>query len=172
MENSSDEHRNHTARPWTLMAAPPMAKTQSSPGTLEDLLYWGESEDRSAAKPFLTGENGRYVYLNRFMPQPRHWHCREKKKNGLTAPPKNLESKFIVSVTTHGVASVLLLLVTFVFFPAIDQVKVSPHWCDLWTWVFLTPTHLCPTVCRLLVAWNPVAQSWLMRTLKRTPVSL
>lgn len=83
------------------------------------------------------------------------------KKRQPDSPNKNLASKFTVSVTTHGVAFVLLLLLTFVFFPAIDQVTVSPYWRDLWTWGFLTLTHLCPTVCRLLVAWNPVEQSWL-----------
>lgn len=68
------------------MAAPPAVKTQSSPGTLQEILYRGESEDRSVAKPFVTGGNGRYMHPNGFMPQPTVNDIVEEKTKLLDCP--------------------------------------------------------------------------------------
>lgn len=86
--NSSEERRNHTARPWTPMAASPKVKTQSTPGTLQELLYQGESEDGSVAKPIVTGGNGRCMRLNGFMSQPTVADIVGKKSSGSIVPNK------------------------------------------------------------------------------------
>lgn len=86
--NSSEERRNHTARPWTPMAAPPKVKTQSTPGTLQEVLYQGESEDGSVAKPIVTGGNGCCMCLNGFMSQLTVADIVGKKSSGSMVPNK------------------------------------------------------------------------------------
>lgn len=66
------------------MAAPAKVKTQSTPGTLQEVLYQGESEDRSFAKPIVTGGNGRCMHLNGFMSQPTVTDIVGKKSSGLS----------------------------------------------------------------------------------------
>lgn len=90
--NSSEERRNHTARPWTPMAAPPKVKTQSTPGTLQEALYQGESEDGSVAKPIVTGGNGRCMRLNGFISQPTVADIVGKKEQRFDRSQQNLAS--------------------------------------------------------------------------------
>lgn len=70
------------------MAAPPKVKTQSTPGTRQEVLYQAKSEDGSVAKPFVTGGNSRCMHLNGFMSQPPVRDIVEKKNSGLIVPTK------------------------------------------------------------------------------------